>query len=237
VGVAWATPVLTATPAGAAGTGVCAYSISTTVGPVTAPGVTASWSPPLPSTTVPVYGNGVYGAFGPGAVPTLTLSGLAPHLQVAVSLDLYVLGSWEGSPVPGAQPIPDRWALRVGTAASPTPPIVFQTSFTNRTAYAPQPGVAAQYYPAQSPTGPPWNPPNPPGTGAVLRPSPPPLGPLQPFNPYDSSNANASKSALYQLVITAIPHAASTLVLQFVNQSNSQADETFAFDNLRVCPT
>ncbi len=90
-------------------------------------GAGAEWSAvPITATPAPADGSRRFlGRFDNGTV-TLTLHSLAPHTQVGIDFDLYVIGSWDG--INSAPYGPDRWTLAVAGG-----PKLLDTSFSNVT--------------------------------------------------------------------------------------------------------
>jgi hypothetical protein len=138
----------------------------------------------------------------------LLLQGLAPHTQVTVSFDLYVLKSWDGN---SERYGPDRFTVRVADG-----PVLLDTTFSNNPKV--QEDGSYQNYPAPNGAGAR----NAPQTGAIS------TGTLG-YN-------NFFKDSIYPLNFT-FPHTQSALTLEFASslfEGKGTADESWGLDNVVV---
>lgn len=138
----------------------------------------------------------------------LALENLGAHTRAAVSFDLYVLKSWDGS---SRQPGPDRFMARVSGG-----PVLLDTTFSNN------PNVrydgSYQSYPGSSGDAAS----NQPQTGATA------VGIL--------GYSNSFKDSVYHLSFD-FPHTGSTLTLEFSSslfEGKGTADESWGLDNVAV---
>jgi hypothetical protein len=138
----------------------------------------------------------------------LTLKDLGPHTRAAISVDVYILKSWDGnSPRYG----PDRFTVRVAGG-----PVLLDTTFSNNPKV--QEDGSDQSYPGSSNN----NARNPPQTGAVS------IGTLG-YNGF-------FKDSIYHLSFE-FPHTETNLTMQFGSslfEGKGTADESWGLDNVIV---
>ncbi|MCG8404173.1 MAG: thrombospondin type 3 repeat-containing protein [Phycisphaerales bacterium] len=139
---------------------------------------------------------------------TLTLTSLPVHDEVTVSVDLFVIRSWDGND-PGVGGSPDIWKLTNCETS------LFQTTFSNVNNHAPE---KTQAYPDQFPGGD-----NPPTTGASEVDT---LGYMFPGQLGDS---------VYHLTFT-FPHSNDSLILDFssILDGPDLLNESWGLDNVQV---
>lgn len=173
--------------------------------------------PAIRISTTPSGGRGFLGEFG-AQTARLQLTGLPPHYEAQVSLDLLIIRSWDGNtgydPVLNAVVGPDVWSLRFDERA----PLI-NTTFSNIWNY-PIAGKMLDFrqaYPQGYPAGD-----NPARTGAQEVNT---LGYLSSTHPMDS---------VYHLT-AAGAHSGSTLVIEFsASGLQAIADESWGLDNVLV---
>jgi hypothetical protein len=184
-----------------------------------APGVSAHWSSAVTSFTPSGRYGQFLGEFGNQSV-SLTLANLPPHRQVTVSLNLFILKSWDGNqlndPVGGARVGPDVWGCYVSGG-----PTLLSTTFSNINRF-PRAGYPAVTYTQAFPGGYPGGD-FPPGTGSAE------------INTLGYQFAGIPMDAVYPLKFT-FSHEEPSLTLNFVGSSNLQgiADESWGLDNVEV---
>jgi sugar lactone lactonase YvrE len=167
------------------------------------------WSPSRVDLT-PNDARHFLGQFGGGDVATLSLANLPPHEWLTVSLDLFVIRTWDGNyPAYG----PDVWDLSVIGGAN-----LLHTSFSGATPDNPVYEEAHQSFPGNHPNGD-----YPARTGAVESNT---LGFVAgPYGVMDS---------VYHLTFT-FPHHEAALALRFAGMGlQSVDDESWGLDNVEV---
>ena len=166
-------------------------------------GAAPEWS--TSSTTVtPVGGRRFLGRFLGSGATNLSLTGLEPHSDLVVSLELFIIESMDGNNTSFG---PDEWILRVdGSQVFRTTFAFFDTVFNFR-----------QAFPDQFPGGD-----HPGGTGASE------INTLE----YFFSSIGPADS-VYTLSFT-IPHSDPGAVINFAGLLRSNLDESWGIDNVTV---
>ena len=164
------------------------------------------WSSTSVSTT-PVGANQFLGEFSTQTV-RLSLAGLPSHTDITVSLDLYIIRTWDGN---GTGNGPDEWEVAVASG-----PTLLHTTFSNIEAPT-LPQAYPDAYPGDD---------HPAGTGAAE------TGTLG-YGPRPGIDPNWGDS-VYQLSFT-FPHTENTLSLDFSGIGlQSIWDESWGLDNVEV---
>lgn len=173
--------------------------------------VGSEWSSTTTDVT-PTSGRRFLGQFATDSV-SLTLSGLAPHSQVTISFDLFVLKSWDGNSTEHGA---DEW--QVAVAGGPT---LLRTTFNNCPTVTASDGQA---YPDSYPGGQ-----NACRTGASE------VGTLG-YAFDDGYTSFPSLDTVYHLTRT-FPHSGSSLTLSFsgtLRVTSDVSDESWGLDNVAV---
>ncbi len=170
-------------------------------------GAGPEWSHRTVSRT-PKAGRQFLGPFSQQEV-TLSLEDLPAHDEVTVSLDLFVLKSWDGS---DATKGPDRWVASVDGGR-----VLLDATFSNDK--APYDSRYSQSYPGPYPGG------SHPGlTGAESK------GTL---GYRDESGYGSVGDSIYRLSFT-FRHSGGTLTLRFADPSRAEANEQWGLDSVSV---
>lgn len=139
-------------------------------------------------------------------VVTLSLGGLAPHGEITITFDLYLLGSWDGNAFAGQNVAPDVFTLSI--AGGPT---------LLRASFAVHPNRPYQSFPAQYPTdgSPPPN--NARHTGAL-----------------EIDALGYAMDAVYRLTFT-FAHSEPTVTFRFTAPAlEPLGNESWGLDNVEV---